>query len=794
MDDLFTDSEGRTRFTRFRIERDPNGPVLEKDKGPVGLRTPNGLIWAHFLDELFYIPRVPSVPNYVTTWSRSMLKALGEHYDEIEAEMWDSPLVPPRVRRPWPVLKLPLAHPAQPDPPLGALDEGCEFEHSDFMCYAIRAGDNRNGVVTVYKQLVPRRCPEPPTACTGRMVRNDGQLSGGKPIGDPPYDFVWCEHFKERLEALGSGEAEELIAKAVIEMKAEGLVADTTGIREHCCLVRYSRPPNGRPGVPAESAAKRKEGLPDGARKKSSAPSTSAASTSSTSTARPPTEATVRDEEAASGKHEKNDEAVAGEELDNPGNPEGRQEASPRSAAQHPDVQPQPEGDVQMEDAASEATPAPDMFSVDGLPKLEEFIPTAFLPDTLLVHDPDRVTRHTRSTDQPVQYRRVLHRPPGKGKTACWVAAEPRPSEERVAHLHLRSTNRLGSGHHSDVYRSPLTLPPPLSAHSPTGQVTVAAKLAFAQCTAHTLLHNEGRAYGTFPVHMQEEYCGFNIVPPCRFAVPVGPVVPKFYGFYLPVGEDGEVVWDEDEAARHSNCDQDEPCRVKWLSPILLMEECGEPVRPEKFTVDQRTECFSLILRLHAQAITQGSFYVRNIMIQPGPLSFPPARRTFDCPSFRIIDFGRARCLSLLWAGVGDKETRARILGDLHATMWEEEKQAREQLLIDDPGSSMYCRFESTRHASAPVSMDGGNNQGKSGGWLGGLGEKMNQIAGGGTAGEAKEDKLDKSIDWVQEHVLGQGQQNNESAAEQFKDEQISDFIRNQYKSVTGSDFPVKDK
>ena len=46
----------------------------------------------------------------------------------------------------------------------------------------------------------------------------------------------------------------------------------------------------------------------------------------------------------------------------------------------------------------------------------------------------------------------------------------------------------------------------------------------------------------------------------------------------------------------------------------------------------------------------------------------------------------------------------------------------------------------------------------------------------------------------MQEHVLGQGQQSDESAAEQFKDEQISDFIRKQYKSATGKEFPVKDK
>ncbi|KAI0634596.1 hypothetical protein C8Q77DRAFT_1157392 [Trametes polyzona] len=83
---------------------------------------------------------------------------------------------------------------------------------------------------------------------------------------------------------------------------------------------------------------------------------------------------------------------------------------------------------------------------------------------------------------------------------------------------------------------------------------------------------------------------------------------------------------------------------------------------------------------------------------------------------------------------------------------------------------------------------------GKSGGWLGSLGDKVNEMAGGGAAGEAKEDKLDKTIDWVQEHVLGQGQQSNETASGQFKDEQISDFIRREYKTVTGHELPVKDK
>lgn len=41
---------------------------------------------------------------------------------------------------------------------------------------------------------------------------------------------------------------------------------------------------------------------------------------------------------------------------------------------------------------------------------------------------------------------------------------------------------------------------------------------------------------------------------------------------------------------------------------------------------------------------------------------------------------------------------------------------------------------------------------------------------------------------------MGGGKQDNESAVEQAKDEQISDFLRGQYKSTTGSDVPIKDK
>ncbi|OAP55764.1 hypothetical protein AYL99_09916 [Fonsecaea erecta] len=101
----------------------------------------------------------------------------------------------------------------------------------------------------------------------------------------------------------------------------------------------------------------------------------------------------------------------------------------------------------------------------------------------------------------------------------------------------------------------------------------------------------------------------------------------------------------------------------------------------------------------------------------------------------------------------------------------------------------------SAQHQQQQNQGGGQNASGSgSGSFLGGLGDKMNAAAGGGPESEKNEDMLDKGVDFVQEKFLGQGPQNNESALEQAKDEQISDFIRDKYKSSTGKDFPVKDK
>ena len=45
--------------------------------------------------------------------------------------------------------------------------------------------------------------------------------------------------------------------------------------------------------------------------------------------------------------------------------------------------------------------------------------------------------------------------------------------------------------------------------------------------------------------------------------------------------------------------------------------------------------------RLHDAKILQGPVAPRNILVQPGPLARPRAERSFDNPSYRIVDFGR---------------------------------------------------------------------------------------------------------------------------------------------------------
>lgn len=84
-----------------------------------------------------------------------------------------------------------------------------------------------------------------------------------------------------------------------------------------------------------------------------------------------------------------------------------------------------------------------------------------------------------------------------------------------------------------------------------------------------------------------------------------------------------------------------------------------------------------------------------------------------------------------------------------------------------------------TQQSQSGQSLNSEQQQG-SGGFLGGIGDKLNSAAGGGRKSEKNEDMLDKGssfhlrlgtglileagIDFVQERFMGQGPQDNESA------------------------------
>ena len=123
-----TDKNKRKRFIYQQWVRDPNGPTLIRDRAPKGRRTPNGQVWGHSIDDLFYIERVPGLPC-VAGWSISMLQEWNEcpslsHKEEL-AEAED---LSPRVLQPWPLLCIPNEKGELETLCLGG-DEGCERGH-----------------------------------------------------------------------------------------------------------------------------------------------------------------------------------------------------------------------------------------------------------------------------------------------------------------------------------------------------------------------------------------------------------------------------------------------------------------------------------------------------------------------------------------------------------------------------------------------------------------------------------------------------------------------------------------
>ena len=106
-----------------------------------------------------------------------------------------------------------------------------------------------------------------------------------------------------------------------------------------------------------------------------------------------------------------------------------------------------------------------------------------------------------------------------------------------------------------------------------TSTVRVTAKIS-RQYDEH--LSREARNYQDFPDHFFEHWNGYNLVAPIHDPVPVGAVVPQFYGYYKP---------DSDQTVSNSDSDSDDDT---YLSPIILMEDCGQQINVDKLNYDDK--------------------------------------------------------------------------------------------------------------------------------------------------------------------------------------------------------------
>lgn len=215
--------------------------------------------------------------------------------------------------------------------------------------------------------------------------------------------------------------------------------------------------------------------------------------------------------------------------------------------------------DSSEEDATAPTTAKPSgLFSREGIPKLEEYIPLQYFPDTLIVHDPNGLSMccdgrsyesydpkapdYTDDEDGQTYSETNADQDDDAEKQPAFVYKRVYPAptttpddEKKTAHLYMSPQHRSGVGHHSHVYLSPLTLPTPLTtykrASARPGTVLVAAKLAVQQRNARQLLASEAATYASFPRHLSEEYCGFHLLSPFMQALsPSCAAVPKFYG------------------------------------------------------------------------------------------------------------------------------------------------------------------------------------------------------------------------------------------------------------------------
>lgn len=118
--------------------------------------------------------------------------------------------------------------------------------------------------------------------------------------------------------------------------------------------------------------------------------------------------------------------------------------------------------------------------------------------------------------------------------------------------------------------------------HPLTSKVCVAAKLSI-DGDAH--LAREAENYQAFPRHFFEHWNGYNIVYPLHDPVPVTPVVPQYYGYYV-VDRGSSTPSARDDKGKQKESDQWDS--DEYLSPILLLEDCGKMINPDELSIDDK--------------------------------------------------------------------------------------------------------------------------------------------------------------------------------------------------------------
>ncbi|KAH9924994.1 uncharacterized protein BXZ73DRAFT_50319 [Epithele typhae] len=206
-----------------------------------------------------------------------------------------------------------------------------------------------------------------------------------------------------------------------------------------------------------------------------------------------------------------------------------------------------------------------------------------------------------------------------------------RSRDARRGCLFLDDQNKLADGRRSSVFRTPL-----IATLGPRDQkrkhVRVVAKVADDRCRSHHLLRQEAKAYAAFP---REFYVRSKPTAP--------PIVPKFYGYYVPINSKGESLERD-----HPGCNEyaTSQCHVhRWPKAILLMEDCGEQIDTACMPFSERNACWDLVERMHRQGFSHGYAHPQNMLVQPGPMNVPVEKRSYLNPSFRLVSFGRWRAL-----------------------------------------------------------------------------------------------------------------------------------------------------